>query len=167
MVRFYCCCCSSHLGAAKVIGILWTVARILFIALLSTLLAVIENYDEFSRWLWEVYELGEDIKVWLQVAIGIYAAILLVDVGLIYGSYQKIRCLLTTWAIVTGIRSILELIFAIIVLQDAFIDVVGLIINIWAILTVTSAELEIKQENEQKRNAIVPFAVRNSNKCTI
>ena len=163
MARFYCCCCSSHLGAAKVIGILWTVSDILFISLLilSMVYASIENnHVGVSRSLWDMM-VGSAL-----LTIGIYAAFLLVDVGLIYGSYQKIGCLLTTWAIVTGIRSILTLIFTIVVLQHVIpvtiglvmVVVVSLIVNIWAILTVTSAAREIKKENEEKRNAVVPFA---------
>ena len=168
MARFYCCCCSSHLGAAKVIGILWTVSDILFISLLILSLVYWQVHIEDNN-------LGVSRLVWDMVVgsalltIGIYAAFLLVDVGLIYGSYQKIGCLLTTWAIVTGIRSILILIFTIVVLQHVIpvtvglvvvvaVVVVSLIVNIWAIMTVTSAAREIKKENEQKRNAVVPFA---------
>ena len=151
MARFYCCC-TNHLGAAKFIGILWGIpSNILLITFLSITLA---TPNEFSS-------VPQDTQIGLlKISIGISAGVLLFDIGLIYGSYQKIGCLLTTWAIVTGIHSILVLILAI-VLQVAIIivsGVVGLVINVWAILTVASAVWEIKEE---KRNAVVPISVMN------
>ena len=137
MAGMYCCCCTSHLDAAKFIGITYLVLHIIGLVLMCVLLGELE---------------------FIEVAIGTLVALALVDCGLIYGSFNKNGCLLMTWSVVTVIFTVLESILVVSIsfnLVIFLVDIAIFVVNIWAILTVNKAKSEIDQE---KRNAVISIA---------
>ena len=133
----YCCCCTSHLDAAKYIGITYLVLHIIGLVLTCILYGIIE------------------------VAIGTLVALALVDWCLIYGCFNNNGCLLVTWSVVTGILTGLQAILIIWALSITFhlalflVGIANAVVNIRAILTVSMAKKEIDQE---KRNAVISIA---------
>ena len=139
MVRFYCCC-TSHIGAARVISIVWLVLHILWLIVMCHSLT-------------KLFQFG-----FHQAAIGILATIVPVDVGFVYGSFKKSGYWLLIWTIVMTISSFFYVILTIIWITSALeilVGVASLLINIWAILTVRMA---VKEIEEEKQNAVISIA---------
>ena len=142
MVRFYCCC-TSHIGAARILGIVWLVLHILWLVVMCHSLAKLDN---------DLFQYG-----FHQAAIGILATIVPVDVGFVYGSFKKSGFWLLIWTIAMTICSFFYVILTIIWITSALeilVGVASLLINIWAILTVRMA---VKEIEEEKQNAVIIY----------
>ena len=145
LYRLYCCCCTSNLDAAKFIGITYQLLHIIGLIQVFILVNKLEGV----------------LSDLTYGAIGILVTLVLVDLGLIHGIFNKNGCLLMTWSAVTAIFTVLQAIGTIWALSLSFdlaLFLVGIAIilaNIRAILTVSMAKKEIDQE---KRNAVISIA---------
>ena len=136
MAGFYCCCCESHLDAAKFIGNTYIVLHII---------GLVVTCIEFAE----------------PIAIGTQAILVLIDWGFIYGCFNKNVCLMITWSVVTAISTlgfsgtiiwIISTSFSVIL----FLIVIAItLVNLWVIWSVSLAVTEINQE---KRNAVISIA---------
>ena len=105
--------------------------------------------------------LGEFQYDLIYGAIGILATLALVDLVLIHGSLYKNEYLLMTWSFVTAKFTLIQVIGIIWAISISFnlvqflVGIADIIVNIWAILTVSMAISEIHQE---KRNAVISIA---------
>ena len=146
-------CFSTNLQAAKFMGIANLILHSIVLAIFLVELEELEG------------AFGEPIT---HGAIGTLGVILLVDVGLAYGSFNKIGSLMTTWSVVVGIGTLLFVIGTITVISTSFVWeelLLGIAItvgNIRAIVTVSIAVTEIEEE---KRNAVIGIASNPEIQC--
>ena len=145
-------CFSSHLQAAKFIGIATLILHSILLAVFSA-----ELKGEFRK-------PTNQGATGTSGVIGTLGVLVFVDVGLVYGSFKKIGSLMTTWSVVVAIFTVLNAIGTIIwVIFTTFrleIFLLGVAItlgNIRAIVTVSMAVTEIDQE---KCNAVISIAVK-------
>ena len=137
------CCFSSHLQAAKFIGI---ATLILHSIGLAAFLVMVKG------------AFGDHLN---HGAIGVFGVVILVDFMLIYGSFNKNERWMMAWSIIAGIGTGLFAIrtiwinFTSFVLGELLLGIAITLGNIRAIVTVCMAAMEIEQE---QRNAVISIS---------
>ena len=96
------CCCSTNLKAAKILSIFYIIGRVILVGIAAFIVYLVDKSCNI---------VGPDgtCEITRLIVIIITSALvvsLVIDIGLLVGTIKKIRCLLWSWLVGTGISII-------------------------------------------------------------
>ena len=153
MVRRFTCG-ASNLQAAKNISIVFAILRIIQLGYAAYALANLKPFEPVGDVDIDPINaaIHDQVKLLLEVNVGLAAAFLFADLGLFMGTIKKFKSLLWFWLVINAISVLCTLIitimfFSVFTVVYIITAVFSIVITIWAMLVVWGSIQEIQEED--------------------